>query len=159
MPQTGGSGHRPAGSARARMDQRDSARDGRMDCAANCCQPIRGRQSAVLVCGRDGAKGGRSFVGTCAMYENECRARQTQRGTKLILCDSASFRKCRTYSHHADIAHLDRTAWLGWEDSNLEMSWQNIPLKGSTDFQRSSLISAAEIIRVRAATVGGAARA
>jgi hypothetical protein len=41
----------------------------------------------------------------------------------------------------------------------LEMSWQNIPLKGSTDFQRSSLISAAEIIRVRAATVGGAARA
>jgi hypothetical protein len=42
------------------------------------------------VCGRDRAKGGRSFVGTCAMYENECRARQTQRGAKLILCDPAS---------------------------------------------------------------------
>jgi hypothetical protein len=38
----------------------------------------------------DRAKGGRSFVGTCAMYENECRARRTQRGAKLILCDPAS---------------------------------------------------------------------
>jgi Sigma-70, region 4 len=29
----------------------------------------------------------------------------------------------------------DRTAWLGWEDSNSEMSSQNIPLKGRTDFR------------------------
>jgi len=30
------------------------------------------------------AKGGRSFAGTCAMYENECRARRTQRGTNSL---------------------------------------------------------------------------
>src|SRR5215468_5047857 len=28
-------------------------------------------------------------------------------------------------------------AWLGWEDSNSEMSSQNIPLKGRTDFRGS----------------------
>ena len=33
------------------------------------------------------------------------------------------------------LAHGDRTAWLGWEDSNSEMSWQNIPLKDRTDFR------------------------
>jgi putative tryptophan/tyrosine transport system substrate-binding protein len=32
----------------------------------------------------------------------------------------------------------DRTGWLGWEDSNSEMSWQNIPLKGRTDLQGSA---------------------
>src|SRR5262245_37928365 len=35
----------------------------------------------------------------------------------------------------------------------------NYPLKGRTDFQGSSRILATETIRVRAATVGGAARA
>ena len=30
------------------------------------------------------------------------------------------------------------TAWLGMRDSNSEMSGQNIPLKGRTDFRRSS---------------------
>ena len=39
----------------------------------------------------------------------------------------------------------DRTGWLGREDSNSEMSWQNIPLKGRTDFQGSSRILATEI--------------
>ena len=29
----------------------------------------------------------------------------------------------------------DRTAWLGWEESNSEMSSQIIPLKGRTDFR------------------------
>ena len=36
------------------------------------------------VCGRDRAKGGRSFAGTCALYENECRARRTQRGANSL---------------------------------------------------------------------------
>jgi hypothetical protein len=38
--------------------------------------------------GRFRAKGGRSFAGTCAMYEKECRARRTQR--KVIFCDAAN---------------------------------------------------------------------
>jgi len=33
------------------------------------------------------------------------------------------------------LAGRDPTAWLGWEDSNSEMSSQNIPLKGRTDFR------------------------
>jgi hypothetical protein len=33
------------------------------------------------------------------------------------------------------MAPTDRTGWLGGEDSNSEMSWQNIALKGRTDFQ------------------------
>jgi hypothetical protein len=40
------------------------------------------------------------------------------------------------------------SSWLGGRDSNLEMSWQNIPLKGHTDFQGSSRILATETIRV-----------
>jgi len=39
------------------------------------------------------------------------------------------------------------------------MSSQNIPLKGRAVFRGSSRIPAAETIRVRAARVGGAARA
>jgi hypothetical protein len=39
-------------------------------------------------------------------------------------------------------AEGDRTAWLS------EMWWQNIPLKGRTDFQGSSRILATETIRV-----------
>src|SRR5260370_35643159 len=31
-------------------------------------------------------------------------------------------RECRTYPCRSDIAHRNRTAWLGWEDSNSEMS-------------------------------------
>jgi hypothetical protein len=42
----------------------------------------------------------------------------------------------------------DRTGWLGRQDSNSEMSWQNIPLKGHTDIQGSSRILATETIRV-----------
>ena len=42
----------------------------------------------------------------------------------------------------------DETACLGRQDSNSEMSWQNIPLKGHTDFQGSSRILATETIRV-----------
>jgi len=46
------------------------------------------------------------------------------------------------------LAGGDWTAWLGREDSNSEMSWQNIPLKGRPDFQGSSRILATETIRV-----------
>jgi hypothetical protein len=42
----------------------------------------------------------------------------------------------------------DPTAWLGWEDSNSEMSWQNIPLKARADFQNPSRIPAMETTRV-----------
>jgi hypothetical protein len=42
----------------------------------------------------------------------------------------------------------DRTAWLGWEDSNSEMSSQIIPLKGRTDLRESSRIPALETTRV-----------
>jgi hypothetical protein len=34
--------------------------------------------------------------------------------------------------------HRDQTGWLRWSDSNSEMSSQNIPLKGRTDFPGSS---------------------
>jgi hypothetical protein len=44
--------------------------------------------------------------------------------------------------------HRDPTAWLGWEDSNSEMSSQNIPLKGDTDFRETSRILATETIRL-----------
>ena len=53
----------------------------------------------------------------------------------------ASVPMCRKIptSHPAkadpDMAYRDPTAWLGREDSNSEMSWQNIPLKGRTDFR------------------------
>src|SRR5258708_35357382 len=57
-------------------------------------------------------------------------------------------RECRTYPCRSDIAHRDRTAWLGWEDSNSEMSAQIIPLKGRTDLRESSRILATETIRV-----------
>jgi hypothetical protein len=42
----------------------------------------------------------------------------------------ANSRESRAYSCTPDMAHRDRTAWLGVEDSNSEMTWQNIPLKG-----------------------------
>jgi hypothetical protein len=42
----------------------------------------------------------------------------------------------------------DPTAWLGMSDSNSETSVQNIPLKGRTDFGKSSRILATETIRV-----------
>jgi hypothetical protein len=42
------------------------------------------------------------------------------------------------------MAYRDPTAWLGIS----EMSSQNIPLKGGTDFQGSSRILATETIRV-----------
>jgi len=45
-------------------------------------------------------------------------------------------------------SYRDPTVWLGREDSNSEMSWQNIPLKGRTDFQGSSRILATETICV-----------
>jgi hypothetical protein len=32
------------------------------------------------------------------------------------------------------MAYRDQTAWLGWEDSNSEMSSQIIPLKSRVDF-------------------------
>src|SRR5438034_6839858 len=38
------------------------------------------------------------------------------------------------------LAHGDRTAWLGWEDSNSEMSTQIIPLKDRIDLRESSRI-------------------
>src|SRR6516164_3817088 len=43
----------------------------------------------------------------------------------------------------------DRTGWLGWEDSNSEMSSQNIPLKGRTDF-RGSYIRCSNFVRIAA---------
>src|SRR5262249_55592351 len=54
-------------------------------------------------------------------------------------------RKCL----QADLAHRDGTAWLGWEDSNSEMSWQNPfershrfpviqPNAGRRDYSRST---------------------
>ena len=42
----------------------------------------------------------------------------------------------------------DRTGWLGWEDSNSEMSTQIIFLKGRTDLRESSRILALETIRL-----------
>jgi hypothetical protein len=45
-------------------------------------------------------------------------------------------------------AHGDRTAWLGWEDSNSEMSSQIIPLKARADFPAPSRIPATETTRV-----------
>src|SRR5262249_58814923 len=50
-------------------------------------------------------------------------------------------------------AHERDKRATGWEDSNSEMSWQNIPLKGHTDFQGCSRILATETIRVRAAAL------
>jgi hypothetical protein len=46
------------------------------------------------------------------------------------------------------MARRDHTAWLGWEDSNSEMSSQIIPLKDRTDLRKSSRILALETIRV-----------
>src|SRR5262245_11089759 len=43
----------------------------------------------------------------------------------------------------------DWTAWLGWEDSNSEMSSQNIPLKGRADF-RGSYIRCSNFVRIAA---------
>jgi len=53
----------------------------------------------------------------------------------------------------------DRTAWLGSEDSNSEMSPQNIPLKRRADFRRFSRIWQSETIRARAAKPGHTADA
>src|SRR6516162_6023603 len=49
-------------------------------------------------------------------------------------------------------AQRDATAWLGLEDSNSEMSSQNMPLK--CRMPGSSRIPATETIRVRAAALG-----
>src|SRR5258708_29850761 len=57
-------------------------------------------------------------------------------------------RQCRAYFYELDMPHRDQTAWLGWEDSNSEMSAQNIPLKTRTDFRESGRIPATETIRV-----------
>jgi hypothetical protein len=46
------------------------------------------------------------------------------------------------------LIHGDSTGWLGWEDSNSEMSSQSIPLKDRTDLWESSRILALETIRV-----------
>ena len=46
------------------------------------------------------------------------------------------------------VACRDQTAWLGWEDSNSEMSSQIIPLKARADSQDPSRILAMETIRV-----------
>jgi len=48
----------------------------------------------------------------------------------------------------------DQTAWLGWEDSNSEMSTQITSLKDRTDLRESSRILAFETIRVWAAALG-----
>jgi hypothetical protein len=56
--------------------------------------------------------------------------------------------ECRTNLYRLHAAYRDPTAWLGREDSNSEMSSQNIPLKGRTVFRGSSRIPAAETIRV-----------
>jgi len=58
-------------------------------------------------------------------------------------------RECRANFCQRDMAHRDGTAWLGWEDSNSEMSWQNPfershrfpviqPDAGRRDYSRSS---------------------
>jgi hypothetical protein len=52
----------------------------------------------------------------------------------------------------AAAVHIDRTAWLGWENS--EMSTQIIPLKDRTDLRECSRILALETIRVSAAALG-----
>ena len=51
----------------------------------------------------------------------------------------------------------DRTAWLATRTQ--KMPSQNIPLKGRTDSGDPAEFRPHETIRVRAATVGGAARA
>src|SRR5262249_36190285 len=43
--------------------------------------------------------------------------------------------QCRLIGSVIRAAHRDRTAWLGWEDSNSEMSTQIIPLKDRTDLR------------------------
>src|SRR6266545_4805565 len=48
-----------------------------------------------------------------------------------------SFLCVASIAGHPPMAGGDRTAWLGWEDSNSEMSSQNMPLKGRTDFRSS----------------------
>jgi len=69
-----------------------------------------------------------------------------------VRCKTFGARQRQDLSRHSaasPTAHIlaegDRTAWLGWEDSNSEMSLQNIPLKGRTDFQESTRILAIEI--------------
>jgi hypothetical protein len=59
----------------------------------------------------------------------------------------AKLAKCRRDRLHV-LGGGDETAWLGREDSNSEMSWQNIPLKGRMDFRKSSRIPATETVRV-----------
>jgi hypothetical protein len=48
----------------------------------------------------------------------------------------------------ADLADRDTTAWLGMQDSNSEMSSQNICLKCRMDSQESGRIPASETVRV-----------
>jgi len=79
--------------------------------------------------------------------------RMSMRGARdliLLICAVISTQVWRVYLVRATAGHgiiwmvqmlrMDRrdpTAWLGWEDSNSEMSSQNIPLKGGTDFRWS----------------------
>src|SRR5262249_50861933 len=70
------------------------------------------------------------------------------------VADNRAGRRPRSRENRLRPVHIlaggDWTAWLGGEDSNSEMSCQNIPFKGRTDFRESSRIPAPEAIRVRA---------
>ena len=67
------------------------------------------------------------------------------RFSRALPCRS---RRTRANFRNPDMAHRDQTAWLGWEDSNSEMSSQIIPLKDRTDLRESSRILALKTIRV-----------
>jgi len=43
-------------------------------------------------------------------------------------------RECRRFSHTRKKHSGDRTGWLGWEDSNSQMRFQNWPLKCGPNF-------------------------
>src|SRR5262245_38243612 len=67
---------------------------------------------------------------------------QRLRDASLILGDVACISASSEYPR-------DGTAWLGWEDSNSEISSQNIPLQGRTDF-RDSYIRCSDFVRIAA---------
>jgi len=70
---------------------------------------------------------------------------------KLGLRDCVRRAKSRKLARNlvpSDAAYRDQTVWLGWEDSNSEMSSQIIPLKRRKDFRESSRILALETIRI-----------
>src|SRR5215472_8180298 len=77
-----------------------------------------------------------------AMREVSARA---HRGAWVIGTDAlrdcvrrAKFRKLARNLVPSDAAYRDQTVWLGWKDSNSEMSWQIISLKDRTDLRASS---------------------